>query len=314
MELRDSELLDAYSRAVVWAVEKVGPAVVSIRGQRRGRFGTRAEGAGSGFVLAPDGYVATNSHVVHGADHLSVVFPDGSTFEARIAGDDPPTDLALLRIPTSGLPYLKVEPGLSLRAGQLVVAIGNPYGFDSTVSTGVLSAIDRTLPAEGRPLLQLLQHTAPLNPGNSGGPLVSSGGELMGVNTAIIPSAVGLGFAIPVQTLAWVIPRLMRDGHIVRGYLGITGRTDAVRPAWVARYGCSRSAVRVEGVETGSPAAQGGLERGDLLISLGAQPIESIATLHRQMAELAPGTQAPVGVLRRGERRELPVRFGRAGA
>jgi S1-C subfamily serine protease len=298
--------MDAYSRAVVSVVELVGPAVVAVRSRRRSRRGP-VDGAGSGFVLAPDGFVVTNSHVVGGATELQVALPDGTELTARPVGDDPATDLAVLRIGAGALPFLPVADAGPLRPGQLVVAIGNPLGFESTVSTGVLSATDRTLPGAGRPLLQLLQHTAPLNPGNSGGPLVASDGRLIGVNTAIIPGGQGLGFAVPAQTLSWVVPRLMAEGRVIRGYLGLSGRTEAVRPALIQRFRVGRTAVRVEGVEPGSPAARGGLERGDLLVAVADAPVDSIASLHRRMADTPPNQRVSVVVLRGSNRLELDV-------
>jgi S1-C subfamily serine protease len=302
---KEAEAMDAYSRAVVGVVERVGPAVVAVRRRRRVRM-RAVDGAGSGFLLTPDGYVVTNAHVVDGAGELRVGLSDGTEIDARTVGSDAVTDLAVLRVPVSAGAWLPVTSP-PLRPGQLVVAIGNPLGFEQTVSTGVLSATDRTLPGPSRPLLQLLQHTAPLNPGNSGGPLVASDGTLLGVNTAVVPAAQGLGFAVPVQTVAWVIPKLMREGRVVRGYLGISGRTDAVRQVLVDRFGVARTAVRVEGVETGSPAARGGLLRGDLLVAVDGRPVDAIATLHRHLADLPPQRRVTVAVLRGADRCEIDV-------
>ncbi len=215
----DVDLLDAYSQAVIGVVQKVGPAVVSVTGRR----GDRDGGMGSGFLITPDGYALTNSHVVHGRDRLGTVTQDGDSLDADLIGDDPATDTALIRVSARDLPYAELGDSETLRVGQLVIAMGNPLGFQSTVSTGVVSALGRAMRgAEGRLIDDIIQHTAPLNPGNSGGPLVDSRGRVVGINTAIIPRAQGLGFAVPGNMARWVITELIGHGRVRRRSLALT--------------------------------------------------------------------------------------------
>jgi S1-C subfamily serine protease len=237
----EADALDAYSRAVIGVVEKVGPAVVSIlRGRSEGEHG----GEGSGVVLAPDGYVLTNAHVVNGARTLEARFTDGRSLRARVVGEDAATDLALVRVGASDLPHVALGDGGGLKVGQLVIAIGNPLGFQSTVSAGVVSALGRSLRGrDGRLIENIVQHTAALNPGNSGGPLVDSRGRLVGINTAMIASAQGLFFAVPASTVSWVVPKLLQDGAVKRGYLGLAGRQ---RPLDRRTRGRTRSRSRPE--------------------------------------------------------------------
>ena len=221
----DSELLDAYSRAVIHVVDSVGPAVVNIGVARPSRRGERS-GAGSGVVIAPDGYILTNSHVVHGATRLTITFTDGSTRAASVVGTDPPTDLAVIRTFDSGLAYAKLGNSSGVRVGQLVITMGNPLGFESSVSTGVVSARGRSMRSqEGRLIENIIQHTAPLNPGNSGGPLLNSHGAVIGINTAIIAMAQGIGFAVPSNTADAVLSQIIQHGRVRRGLLGISART-----------------------------------------------------------------------------------------
>ena len=283
--------MDAYSRAVVGAVDTVGPSVVSLSVGRRGRFG---QGAGSGMVIAPDGYVLTNAHVVSGAGRVEVALHDGRTLEARPVGGDRATDLAVVRLPASDLTHVKIGGEKDLVRGQLVVAIGNPLGFDSTVSAGVVSATGRSLRGvDGRLVENLVQHTALLNPGNSGGPLVDFRGHLVGVNTAIIAFAQGMSFAIPSETVNWVVPKLLADGRVRRAYLGIQGQS--VRESRHAAGG-----VLVVSVEKGSPAEAAGLAQGDVIKSASGRDVASIDGLLRALAREAPGSKLAI-VVRRGK-------------
>ncbi len=305
----DGALLDAYSRAVVEVVEDVGPAVVRIATQRARRLGrgSKQSGEGSGFVLAPDGFVVTNSHVVRGAKSLRVFFQNGSSYSARVVGDDAATDLALLSLPAQELRYVKTGASQTLRPGQLVVAIGNPLGFSSTVSTGVLSALGRTLPSQnGRLIDNILQHTAPLNPGNSGGPLVTSDGRVVGVNTAIVASAQGIGFAVPMETVEWVVPQLMRQGRVHRSYLGIVGRNEAIPRHTIRSLSLPRAtAVRLEKVDNSGPAGQAGLRKGDLLVRLSEHSVQNIYELQRLLASWPVGKTVVLEVVRQGRLRRL---------
>ncbi len=294
---RDEDLLDAYSEAVAGTVDYVGPAVASVR-IRQGRRGLRSggDGAGSAFAFTPDGSLVTNAHVVARAREVAVTFPDGEARPAQVVGADPLTDLAVVKVMATGLPYLPVEDEpRPPRVGQLVIAIGNPFGFDATVSAGVLSAVDRTLPAGNRPLEHLLQHTAPINPGNSGGPLVDSRGRVLGVNVAILAVAQGIGFAVPAQTLAWVVPRLLHHGAVRRGYLGLSAHT------W-------GGGARVVSVEARSPAARAGIAAGDVLTGLGPHAIRSVQDLQQRVAEVTPGRPLEVRLMRRGQQIRVTVR------
>jgi len=308
---RDHEALDAYSRAVVDVVESVGPAVVSLavgdarsgrarRGARGSREDTPQGGAGSGVLLAPDGYVLTNAHVVHGAKHVEVALTDGRTFPARIIGEDVSTDLAVVRVSESGLPFARVRDVGAPRVGQLAIAIGNPLGFQSTVSTGVVSALGRSLRSrDGRLIENIVQHTAPLNPGNSGGPLVDSHGAVIGITTAIIRFAAGIGFAIPASTVAWVFAQLLAHGRVRRSWLGIGARPRPLDRRLRFALGLAvESGVEVTSVSSGSPAEKGDLRDGDQILAIDAKPTPSIDELHRALAHHPPGTTARLRVLR----------------
>src|SRR5574340_862095 len=226
VETSDLELLDAYSRAIIQVVEEVGPAVVGISiGVQSPRQAAEQAGAGSGVIIAPDGYILTNDHVVAGAKLLRATLEDGRTLPAEVIGTDPATDLAVIRVNAAGLPFANLGDSAALSVGQLVIAIGNPFGFQSTVSTGVVSALGRALRSQsGRLIENIIQHSAPLNPGNSGGPLVDSRGRVVGINTAIIMMAQGIGFAIPANTAKWVVSQLLTHGRVRRGFLGLAGR------------------------------------------------------------------------------------------
>ncbi|MBL0219013.1 MAG: trypsin-like peptidase domain-containing protein [Myxococcales bacterium] len=295
----DADLLDAYSRAVVGVVERAGPATVSLEigGNRMGG------GAGSGFVVTPDGYVMTNSHVVSGGKKIRARTPAGEVIEAQVMGDDPATDLAVVRIDVTGHPYLPIDGALTPRVGQLAVAIGNPLGFESTVSTGVISALGRSLRGKGNRLIDgVIQHTAPLNPGNSGGPLLDGTGRVIGVNTAIIARSQGIGFAIAVETAAWVLGELLQHGKVRRGWLGVGAIRRPLDRRLAYHHGLGSAAVEIQSIEKGSPAAAAGLRDGDLLVRFGTARIEGIDDLHRALRSWPPNAPAQLVVIRRGIR------------
>jgi len=277
----EEEALEAYSRAVVSVVEQVGPAVVSIaRATRRG-----PAGAGSGVVFAPDGYVLTNAHVAAGAHQLELGFTDGTSSRANVVGVDHATDLAVLRSDGPAPRHAPFGSSSSLRVGQLVVAIGNPLGFSSTVSAGVVSALGRTMRArDGRAMEDIIQSDVALNPGNSGGPLVDSRGRVVGVNTAIILGAQGLSFSVPIDTAKWVVGELMTSGRVRRGWLGIAGNNRPLGRELARRLGLSHaSGVEVGGFDERGPAARSGLRVGDVVVGLDGRPVASVDDLHRAL-------------------------------
>ena len=297
----DSSLLDAYSDAVVRAVELVGPAVV--------RLDVANQSAGSGFLFTSDGLLVTNSHVVRGATHASVTFADGHTARGEVVGDDPDTDIAVVRVAGNRLPSAAFADSSLVRVGQIAIAIGNPYGFDCTVTTGVVSALGRSLRARsGRLMDDILQTDAALNPGNSGGPLVTSRGEVIGVNTAMIMPAQGLSFAIASNTVRLVVSRLLRDGRIRRSYIGLAGSRAEV-PRRLARHLsiAVTSGVRVESIEPHTPAAGAGLRERDVIIALDGQAVTGIDDLQRLLTEERIGRPTPVTVLRGVDRLVLVV-------
>jgi len=311
-EKSDVELLDAYSKAVITVVDAVGPGVTSISvGKRIRGAGSEPDqlGAGSGVVIAPDGYILTNDHVVHNAKQLSVTLTDGRTLGATLVGTDPATDLAVIRADGANLPYAVLGNSGSLRVGQLVIAIGNPFGFQSTVSTGVVSALGRALRSQqGRLIENIVQHTAPLNPGNSGGPLVDSRGQIVGVNTAIIMMAQGIGFAIPSDTAKWVVSQLLVHGHVRRGYLGIGARQRPVGRRLLRFHGLQGdSAVEVVSVAIDSPADQGGIHTGDLIVAIDGQAVSSVDDIHRFLSDSLIGRSVNLSVVRGTERLEIGV-------
>ena len=309
--LPDSELLDAYSRAVVHAVERVAPAVVSIdvRKNDAARRSRAQAGSGSGFVFATDGLILTNSHVVDGADAIDVTLPDGRECQADLIGQDRDTDVAIVRITASDLAAVTFGDSQGLRPGQLVIAIGNPYGFQHTVTSGVVSALGRSLRARtGRLIEHVIQTDAALNPGNSGGPLVTSHGEVVGVNTAIIAGGQGLSFAVPISTVLTILPLLLRDGRVRRGYLGVAGQ-DVPLLRRVTRFHRLTQAggVLVISVEPDGPAHTAGLRDGDIIVSLGQHMVSSLDDLHRLLTEDRIGTTVVLGVLRGVERLDIRV-------
>ncbi|MFQ5989377.1 MAG: S1C family serine protease [Candidatus Methylomirabilales bacterium] len=309
----DEELLDAYSRAVVSVVEKVGPAVVSIgvkKRRRSPRFGQ--EGAGSGVIIAPDGFILTNSHVVESADNVEVRLTDGRTFSATIVGNDPATDLAVVRAEASALPAAELGDSNSLRAGQLAIAIGNPLGFQSTVSTGVISALGRALRSQsGRLIENVIQTDVPLNPGNSGGPLVDSRGRIIGINTAVIFMAQGISFAVPVNTAKWVVGELVTRGKVRRAYLGIAGQARPISRRVQRRFEVrDATAVEVVSIEERGPASKAGLREGDLIVAVNGHAVASVDDIHRLLTGWTAGSPLSVAILRNGEQLQVQVTPG----
>ncbi len=298
----DDSALDGYSRAVIAAAQKVAPSVVSIQIIRPGR-GRRSElGGGSGFFFTPDGFVLTNSHVVHGAAAVEVLLTDGRGLQADLVGDDPDTDLAVIRAAGAGFPTAPLGDSASLRVGQMVIAIGNPFGLDTSVTAGVVSAVGRSLrSASNRKIENVIQTDAALNPGNSGGPLVTGAGEVVGVNTAIIQHAQGLCFAVPSATAKYVAGRLIQDGRIRRGYAGIMCQTVTLPKLFVDANQLSHATgALVAGVEPDGPAEIAGLRRGDVIVEMGGQAVKSVDDLHRLLTDPVPGAAIPLIVIRRG--------------
>ncbi|HSE41852.1 MAG TPA: trypsin-like peptidase domain-containing protein [Acidobacteriota bacterium] len=299
----DTELLDAYSRAVISAVEKVSPAVAKIDVQQRteARRGPREmQGSGSGFLFTPDGFILTNSHVVHGATKLNVLLPDGRGFSAEPVGDDPHTDLAVIRIQGTGLVAAELGDSQTVRVGQLAIAIGNPYGFQATVTAGVISALGRSLRSQsGRLIDSVLQTDAALNPGNSGGPLVNSNGEVIGVNTAVILPAQGICFAISINTAKYVAGQLIKDGRIRRSFIGVAGQ-DVPLHRQILRFHrlAQESGILVVSIETNSPAQRSGLREGDIILSFDSLPVTGIDELHRRLTIDYSGKKSELHVLR----------------
>jgi S1-C subfamily serine protease len=299
----DDDLLDAYSQAVVRTVERVGPAVVHIHGER---------GEGSGVVFTPDGLTLTNDHVIARTARLTATLADGRTARADVIGRDADTDLAVIRIDGGDGPPLAwatLGDSRAVRVGQVAVAIGNPYGFHHSVTSGVVSALGRSLRARsGRLMDDIIQTDAALNPGNSGGPLVTTRGEVVGINTAMIPAGQGLCFAIASNTARFVAARLIRDGRIRRSFIGVAGENVPVPRALARHHGLAvSSAVRVASVEPGSPAATAGLAVADLIVAFADQPVVALDDLHRRLTDDAIGRPSAVTVLRGGERRRLTV-------
>jgi S1-C subfamily serine protease len=308
----DKAAFDAYSRTVIAVAESIGPAVVHLQVDhvKAGTTGSRVQhGSGSGFVFTPDGLILTNSHVVHGARSIRASFADGSSYEASLIGDDPDTDTALIRIGASNLPSAPLGASDSLRVGQLVVAIGNPYGFQHTVTAGVVSALGRSLRASnGRLIDDVIQTDAALNPGNSGGPLVDSQGRVIGVNTAIIPMAQGICFATGIDTVKWVVTQLMQQGKVRRGFLGFAGATVAIGRRLVRYFDLpAEKGIRVESVERDSPAARAGLQSGDLMVAYDDRPVDGIDSLHRLLSAERIGVLKPLRVIRRGQLLDLSI-------
>lgn len=285
----DTDLLDAYSRAVIHVVDTVSPAVVSVTGQH----GERNGGSGSGFLITPDGYALTNSHVVAGRNRLVAETHEGDRVDANVVGDDPATDLAVLRLASRDLPYAELGDSTQLRVGQLLIAMGSPLGLHSTVSTGVVSALERSMRGrDGRLIENIIQHSAPINPGNSGGPLVDSRGRVVGVNTAIIAFAQGLGFAVPSSTAKWVVSEIMTQGHVRRRQLGIVARTVQLPRSEVRQLDLlSDQAVEVIEIAPKGAAEKAGLQAGDWIVAIHDRVVASIDDIHRLLTQM-PLTQS----------------------
>jgi S1-C subfamily serine protease len=313
----DRALFDAYSEAVIDVADRLGPAVVKVTtrgtGRNQGGTGSPASGSaasGSGFVVTPDGFVLTNSHVVGGATRADLTLVDGRTLSARVIGNDPDTDLALLRVDAAEtLPAARLGDSKRLRRGQLVVAIGNPLGFESTVTAGVVSALGRSLRARtGRLMEDLIQTDAALNPGNSGGPLVASNGEVVGINTAMIRGAQGICFAVAANTASFVLSELIGNGRVRRAFVGVSAqRTPLPRRLQIAAGVTQESAATLVAVEPGSPARLGGLLTGDMIVSVGGHPVTGADDLIRLLTGEHIGQALTVDVLRFGKPRRFTV-------
>jgi S1-C subfamily serine protease len=313
----DGELLDAYSRAVIDAAEKVSPSVVNIdvghgpQGPQGVQMRRQPEirGSGSGFIFTPDGFIMTNSHVVHGANRIEVTLSDGRRFQADLVGDDPDTDIAVVRIHAPSLVPAPLGDSQAIRVGQVVIAIGNPYGFQCTVTAGVVSALGRSLRSRsGRLIDNVIQTDAALNPGNSGGPLVTSRGDVIGVNTAVILPAQGLCFAVAINTATFVAGRLIKDGRVRRGYIGVAGQ-NVTLPRRLTRFHNLpvEGGMLVASVDPGTPAQRAGLLEGDVIVGYNDHAIGSSDDLLRQLAETQLGVRARLTVIRRAEKLVLEI-------
>jgi S1-C subfamily serine protease len=311
----DDSLLDAYSAAVTAAAERVSPSVVNVevRQTREARHPARhpaeLRGSGSGFIFTPDGFILTNSHVVHRASRLGATLSDGRSYEAQLIGEDPDTDLAVIRINADGLVPAALGDSKSIRVGQLAIAIGNPYGFQCTVTAGVVSALGRSLRSQsGRLIDDVIQTDAALNPGNSGGPLVTARGEVIGVNTAVILPAQGLCFAIAINTAKHVAGLLIRNGKIRRGHIGVAGQNVSLPRRHVVLHSLTAaSGVLVISVEPNGPAQRAGLKEGDVIVGYAGKPIGSIDELHRLLTEEQVGARAELTFLRNGAKHALEI-------
>ncbi|HTP08671.1 MAG TPA: trypsin-like peptidase domain-containing protein [Anaerolineae bacterium] len=313
----DLDRLDAYSRAVIQAAEQVSPAVVNIevnngangQGPTRSRFPNERRGTGSGFIFTPDGFILTNSHVVHRATQLDVTLSDGREFKAELAGDDPATDLAVIRVNGENLSPVKLGDSQHVRVGQVAIAIGNPYGFQTTVTAGVVSALGRSLRTDsGRLVDNIIQTDAALNPGNSGGPLINSRGEVIGVNTAMILPAQGLCFAIAINTTKFVAGQLMQQGRVRRSFIGVGGQDTPLRRQLVRYHNLPiESGILVVSIEPHSPAQRAGLIEGDVIVGFADQTISSIDALHRLLTHERVGQRSPLTILRRNDKLTLTI-------
>ncbi|WP_153140082.1 S1C family serine protease [Paraburkholderia agricolaris] len=312
--LSDDALLDAYSRTVIGALERVQQAVAFISVERRlpGAPAGRDSrgGTGSGFLFTPDGYLLTNSHVVHGATHITVTLADGAKFDADLVGDDPGSDLAVLRIGSpEPLPHVELGESSKLRAGQIAIAVGNPLGLAQTVTTGVVSALGRSLRSNsGRMIYDVIQTDAALNPGNSGGPLINSAGQVIGVNTAIIPGAQAICFATAIDTAKWVIMQIFAHGRVRRAYIGVAGTTRPLSRRVQRYFGLdSKSGVHVMEIVKGSPAALGGLRTDDTIVAIDTLAVQDVDSLQRTLDASRIDKPVNVTVLRGAQRLELTL-------
>jgi S1-C subfamily serine protease len=304
----DFEKLDAYSKTVIKVVEKVGPAVVAIKAQAVKRI-ARQEGSASGVIITPDAFILTNNHVVENASPIHIMLTDGRTSEATVVGRDPATDLAVLHAMLDGLPFAEMGNSQNLSVGQIAIAIGNPLGFQSTVSTGVISALGRSLRTDSGMLIEdVIQTDVALNPGNSGGPLVDSLGKIIGINTAIIFMAQGISFAIPIHTAKWVAGELITHGHVRRAYLGIAAQTRPVSRSLQRQLGLkTQSVVEIISIEKNSPAYQAQLTVGDLIYGLNNQEVNSVDDIHRFLTRWPVGQTVKIKVIQLGKKKEMDV-------
>ena len=305
----ENEILDAYSKAVISVVEKVGPAVVQIQSTKSAPPNTQGQGLGSGVIITPDGFILTNNHVVEHAQRIEISLTTSETFPAEVIGTDPATDLAVIRVLSNGLPYAELGDSEKLRVGQLVIAIGNPYGFQSTVSTGVVSALNRIIRGgEGKLIENVIQTSVPLNPGNSGGPLVDSSGKVIGINTAIIAMAQGIGLAVPSNTASWIVSELITTGKVRRAVLGIVTRTTSI-PVQVQKIFKLPlpTVVEILEIQSGSPAQRAQLEKGDLLLQINSKSISSVDDLYREISYKKAGTEFTISLLRNYRFKEIIV-------
>ncbi|MHB1133564.1 MAG: S1C family serine protease [Chloroflexota bacterium] len=306
-------LLDGFSDAIAAVAEKVIPSVVHVgvtremTDRRRGNQPFRAQGGGSGVIIAPDGYALTNNHVVAGSQAISVTLADGRELPATLTGADPATDLAVVRIAALGLPAAEFGDSEALRVGQLVLAMGSPFGFQATVTSGIVSAIGRSLRSEsGRLIENIVQTDAPLNPGNSGGPLLDTHGRVVGINTAIIAYAQGICFAIPSATARWVAGLLIKEGRVRRGYLGISAQVQSLHPALVHALGLQKNtAVQVVEVAANSPAALAGVRADDLIFAIGGDGVHTVDDVHRLLNRSELGSTLTLSIIRGAQRLEL---------
>jgi S1-C subfamily serine protease len=307
----DAALLDEYSRTIVGAVQRVAPAVVNIEVQQRNERtrGREPAGSGSGFIITPDGFVLTNSHVVHDGTRMTVNLNDGRDFPAQLIGDDPDTDLAVIRIDAPNLAHVRLANSEQVQVGQLAIAIGNPLGFQASVTAGVISAVGRSMRAQsGRLIDNIIQTDAALNPGNSGGPLVNSAGEVIGVNTAMIRPAQGICFAIASNTAKLIAGWLIRDGKIRRSYIGVAGQTVPLHRRVIRFYGLPlETGVLVVSIEKNSPAERAGLRAGDLIVAFNDQPIGSVHDLHKVLVGEQIGVSATLTAIRHTEKLDLSI-------
>jgi S1-C subfamily serine protease len=304
--ISDGELLDAYSQAVIGAAEKVSPSVVNIEVSTADR---RRGGSGSGFVFTPDGFLLTNSHVVHGASKIEVTLLDGRRGEAQLIGDDPETDLAVIRINAPNLMSVAFGDSNKIRVGQLAIAIGNPYGFQYSVTAGVVSALGRSLRSgTGRLIDNVIQTDAALNPGNSGGPLVNSRGEVIGVNTAVILPAQGICLATAINTAKFVAGQLIKEGRVRRSYIGVAGQAVPLHRRLVRYHNLAvETGILVVSTEPGGPSSRAGVQEGDVIVAYDELPIASIDDLHRLLTDQKVGVKSNLTVIRRNEKLTLSI-------
>jgi S1-C subfamily serine protease len=299
----DDSLLDEYSKTVTGVVDSVGPAVVSIKTKQTDHNATEGEGSGSGVLITPDGFILTNNHVVENTTGLLVTLTENQSYTAEIVGRDPATDLAVIHVIAGGLPFAEMGDSKHLKAGQLAIAIGNPYGFQNTVSAGVISALGRTLRTEsGRLIENVIQTDAAINPGNSGGPLVSSSAKIIGINTAMIYMAQGLGFSIPINTAKWVAGEIISRGKVRRSYIGITAMSNPITRRLQRQLELKHQlVVTVSSVEPGSPAMNAGVLRGDIVYKLDGIEVNSVDDIHRILSSWTPGKPAEMNLIQIGK-------------